>query len=360
MRIYSGDLRQLRAWRIIRRMELLTYAGVRAAAALLADAANRTPIFGSRTLDARLGATVLFKGEHLQRGGAFKFRGAYHSLRRLNEAERQRGVLTYSSGNHASGLALAGRLLGVKVTVAMPTNTLPLKRAATEAYGAEIVSCDAREREMVGRRIAAERGLTVIPPYDYEPVIAGQGTAALELIEDAGPFDVLVTPVGGGGLLAGTALAASGGSHPCAVWGVEPERGDDASRSFREGRIVELDAIPDTIADGLRTRFLGERNFAVIRRDVAGIATVSEEEILIALRWLWVRMKLPVEPSSAVPLAGILFGRVPVRGKRVGVLLSGGNCDLVDVAGRIDAVAETGWPAASHDQSDNGSTGPIA
>jgi threonine dehydratase len=321
-------------------MELLSHEGVRAAASVLQGVANRTPVFRSRTLDARLGGAILFKGEHLQRGGAFKFRGAYHALSRLDAAARERGVLTFSSGNHAGGLALAGSLLGIPVTVAMPWDALPLKRDATAGYGAEIVECEAAEREQVGRRIAAERGLTVIPPYDDEAIIAGAGTAGLELLEEAGALDVLLAPIGGGGLLAGTALAASEVENPPKVIGVEPANADDACRSMRAGRIITLERVPDTIADGLRPRFIGERNFRVFQKWLEDIVTVTEEEIVDALRWLWIRMKLVVEPSGAVPLAALLCGRVPASGKRVGVILSGGNADPAQV-GRLIEIPRT-------------------
>jgi threonine dehydratase len=304
------------------------------AAAILKGAANRTPVLTSRELDRAVGAQVFCKAEHLQRVGAFKFRGAYHALSRLSSEERARGVLTWSSGNHAAAVALAGRLLGVRTTVVMPDSALPIKRAAVLGYGAELVCCPAAERENVGRRIAAQRDLAVIPPYDHDHVIAGQGTAALELMQEIEPLDLLLAPVGGGGLLAGTALAAGlkdTRSRPRVI-GVEPAIADDAARSLRDGRIVTLDHVPDTIADGLRTRFVGERNFAVMRERVHDIVTVSEEEIVLALRWLWVRMKQVVEPSGAVALAGVMAGKVDVAGKRVGVVLSGGNADPAAVA----------------------------
>ena len=329
-------------------MDLLTYPGVLAAQSVLARVAHRTPTFTSRALDQRLGAQVVFKGEHLQRAGAFKFRGAYHALTRLSAEERRRGVVTFSSGNHASGLALAGKLLDVAVTVVMPEGTLPLKRAATLGYGAEVVPCKNEEREAVGARLAAERNLTIVPPYDHEAIIAGQGTAALELIEDAGPFDLIVTPLGGGGLLAGTCLA----SHPelaapsrrsAQVWGVEPAAGDDGARSLARGSVVVLDRPPDTIADGLRTRFVGERNFRVLQSHLAGVATVSDDEIVQALKWLWIRLKLFVEPSAAVGLAALLTAKIAGRGKRIGVVLSGGNADPLAVARRIDALPADAW-----------------
>jgi threonine dehydratase len=315
------------------------------ARAVLENVAHRTPTFTSHTLDERLGAQIVFKGEHLQRAGAFKFRGAYHALSRLNPEQRRRGAVAFSSGNHASGIALAGKLLGVPVTVVMPEGTLPLKRAATLGYGAEIVSCKNEEREAVGARLAEERGLAIIPPYDHEAVIAGQGTAALELIEDAGPFDLLITPLGGGGLLAGTCLAAhpDRSSRATEIWGVEPEAGNDGARSLASGKIVVLAHAPDTIADGLRTRFLGERNFPILKEHVAGVATVSDEEIVRALAWLWMRLKLFVEPSAAVGLAALLAGKIGAGGKRTGIILSGGNADPLAVARRIDALPAGSW-----------------
>ncbi len=305
------------------------------AAATIAGVAHRTPVFTSRTADDLLGASVFFKAESLQRCGAFKFRGAFNALSRLDPQARSRGVLTWSSGNHAGALALAGRILDVPVTVVMPSDAMPLKRDAVLGYGAEVIPCRAEEREIVGRGIAEERAIPVIPPYDHPHVIAGQGTAALELIRDCGPLDMILAPVGGGGLLSGTALAAAAsGAGPSipAVYGVEPSIADDAARSLREGRIVVLETSPPTIADGLRTRFLGEHTFAVIRERVAGIVTVTEEEILEALRFTWLRMKLVVEPSGAVPLAALLAGKCDATGRRVGVILSGGNVDPGRVA----------------------------
>jgi len=309
------------------------------AAETLDSIAHRTPIFTSRTLDDRFGAKFFFKGEHLQRCGAFKFRGAYYAISRLNPDERARGVITFSSGNHASGMALGGALLGAPVTVAMPTNTAPIKRKAAAGYGAELVDCEASEREAVGERIAKERGLTVIPPYDHDDVIAGQGTAALELLEDQPDLDLLLTPLGGGGLLAGTCLAAQAGigeGPPPNVIGVEPEVADDGARSFHSGRIVRLETVPETIADGLRTRYVGERNFAVFSQRLTDVVTVSEAAIGSALAHLWLRMKLLTEPSAAVPLAAILEGKIDVRGRRVGIILSGGNCDPRAAAELID------------------------
>jgi len=301
------------------------------AAARLAGVAHRTPLFHSHTLDEALGAKVVFKGEHLQRAGAFKFRGAYVALTGLSAEQRQRGVVTWSSGNHAGGLALAGRILGVSVTVAMPHDAVPLKREAAQAYGATIVPCEAAEREDVGKALAEERGLTVIPPYDHPAIIAGQGTAAAELLEELPGLDLLLAPIGGGGLLAGSALAAD--AHPgVEVMGVEPALADDAARSLAAGHIVVLEDPPSTLADGLRTRFVGERNFDILRTRVERIVTVGEADIVEATRFLWLRMKQMVEPSAAVPLAALLSGGLEVKGRRVGIILSGGNCDPAAVS----------------------------
>lgn len=310
---------------------------------ILRGVVRRTPVLRVPEIDEEVGAELFFKCEHLQHCGAFKFRGAYHALSRLDSEARARGVLTYSSGNHASGLALAGRLLGVSVTIAMPVTTSPVKRALARSYGAELIDCDAKDRETVGERVARERGLTIIPPYDHDDIIAGQGTAALELLEEVPDLDGILAPVGGGGLLAGTALAAaiaptpaSGArvSHPWVV-GVEPLLGDDAARSFRSGERVFLENVPATIADGLRTRYLGARNFAVILERVRDIVTVEEESIRESLARLWLFGKQLVEPSGAVPLAGILEGRIDVRGQRIGLVISGGNCDVVEVGGWV-------------------------
>ena len=289
----------------------------------------------SRTLDARTGATVFVKGEHLQRAGAFKFRGAYNSLAVLDDAAQRRGVVAYSSGNHAGALALAGQLLGVPVTVVMPSNAPAIKADATRGYGAEIVVYDPAtdSREAIGRRLADERGLTLVPPYDHAPVIAGAGTAALELFDEVGTLDVLVVCTGGGGLLAGSALAAYGAAPGCRVVGVEPEAGDDARRSLRAGHVVANDGVPDTLADGARTPSLGATNWPIVRALVADIVTVSDDELMDTLRFVWTRMKQVVEPTGCLGLAALLAGRLDVRGQRVGVLVSGGNADLSVVCG---------------------------
>lgn len=301
------------------------------AADRLRGVANRTPVMTSRTLDRQSGARVFLKCENFQRVGAFKFRGAYNAISRLSAPQRAAGVITHSSGNHAQGVALAAALLDVRAVVVMPADAPQIKRDATAGYGAEIISCAAAEREAVVAQLVAEHGYTLIHPYDNDHIIAGQGTAALELIDEAGELDLLFVPVGGGGLISGSALAAALRAPGCHVIGVEPETADDASRSWRLSRIVELDAVPDTIADGLRTRFIGRRNLAVMQKYVHDMITVSERDIAETLQFIWQRMKIVVEPSAAVALAPALLGRYPVSGKRVGVLLSGGNVDLLKI-----------------------------
>ncbi|QXD15229.1 threo-3-hydroxy-L-aspartate ammonia-lyase [Rhodocaloribacter litoris] len=307
----------------------VTYDDVAAAAARLDGVANRTPVMTSRTVDARTGATVFFKCEPFQRAGAFKFRGAYNALARLAPGVRHRGVLTYSSGNHAQALALAGRLLGVPVTVIMPEDAPAIKRAATEGYGARIIPYDRHRttRETLAAEVAAREALPVIPPYDHPDVIAGQGTAAKELFEATGPLDYLFVPCGGGGLLSGSALAARAHAPGCRVVGVEPEKADDATRSFRTGTLHTVHN-PDTIADGARTPSLGQVTFPLVLRCVDEMVTVSDEALLRTMFFLWERMKLVVEPTGALAAAAVLEGVLPVRKARVGVILSGGNVDL--------------------------------
>ena len=303
------------------------FADVEAAARRLEGVAHRTPVMTSRTLDERTGAQVFLKCENLQRVGAFKFRGAYNALSRLSSDERRRGAVTFSSGNHAQAVALAGRLLGVPVTVVMPQDAPAIKRRATEGYGAEVIPYDPARasRDQLARELEAERGLTLVPPYDHPDVIAGQGTAALELLAQAGPLDYVLTPCGGGGLLSGTALAASGAAPRCRPIGIEPALADDACRSFRTGRLHTVHN-PPTIADGTRTPSLGQLTFPLIRRLVHDMQAVSEEAIAEAVRFLFYRVKLVVEPSGALGAAALLSGAVTLGG-RVGVILSGGNID---------------------------------
>jgi threonine dehydratase len=301
---------------------------IRAAAERLAPWVHRTPVLTSRTVDARCGGSVFFKCENFQRVGAFKFRGAMNAVLQLSEAERAAGVVTHSSGNHAQALALAGQLQGVPVHIVMPRTAPAVKRAATEGYGAQIITCEPTlaDREATVNRLIAGRGLVLIHPYDNWHVIAGQGTAAWELLDQAEPLDVVIAPCGGGGLLAGTSVAVHGRTPSTRVIGAEPERADDARRSLASGNI-EPSHDPKTVADGLRTS-LGIRSFAVIRREVAEIVTASEAEILEAMRFICERLKILIEPSSAVAVAPLLTGRLAVAKLRVGVILSGGNVDL--------------------------------
>ena len=309
---------------------LPTYDDVVKAAGRIEGAARRTPVHTSRTLDEWLGARLFLKCENFQRAGAFKFRGAYNAISRLTDAERKRGVLTYSSGNHAQATALAGRLLGAAVTVVMPQDAPAAKRRGTEGYGGLIVSYDpaTEDRQEVARRLAAETNPVVIPPYDHPDVIAGQGTATKELIEEVGPLDLLLVCCGGGGLLSGSALAARALLPEARVIGVEPEAADDATRSFKTG-VLQTVKNPRTIADGARTPSLGQLTFPLVRANVDDMVTVPDDALVHTMRFLWERMKLVVEPTGALGLAAALRGKVPVAGKRVGVILSGGNVDLV-------------------------------
>jgi len=298
--------------------------------------AHRTPVLRSSTVDARTGANVFFKPENLQRMGAFKFRGAYNALAQLGAEQKHRGVVAFSSGNHAQAVALAGRLLGIPATIVMPVDAPRVKLEATRGYGAQIVSYDAssEDRQKIAEQLASERGLTVIPPFDHPHVVAGQGTAAKELIEDAGPLDLLLVPCGGGGLLSGCAVAARHLSPGCRVIGVEPAAGDDGLRSFRSGRLESI-GLPDTIADGARTTSLGTLTFALIRRHVDDFLTVTDDEILKWMFFLWERMKLVVEPTGMLAASALLEQKIDARGKRVGVVLSGGNVDLAWAAARL-------------------------
>jgi len=305
------------------------YSDVADAAERLAGHAHRTPALTSRTIDERTGARVFFKCENFQRMGAFKFRGAYNAMSRLSSDERRRGVLAYSSGNHAQAVALAGKILGIRVVIVMPADAPAVKIEATRGYGAEIVLYDKHKevREEVAERTARERELPVIPPFDHPHVIAGQGTAAKELIEDAGPLDFLFVPVSGGGLISGCAVAASHLAPDCKVIGVEPEAGDDATRSFKTKSLQSCHN-PDTIADGARTHSLGRLTFPLVLRYVSDMVTVSDAELVKAVLYLWERMKIIVEPTGALGAAGLFERGLPVAGKRVGVILSGGNVDL--------------------------------
>jgi threonine dehydratase len=307
----------------------IALADVRQAAERLRGVANRTPVVTSRTVDARVGAQVFFKCENLPRGGAFKFRGAYNRLVALSPEERARGVVAFSSGNHAQGVALAARELGIRAAVVMPSDAPALKLAATEGYGAEVVRYDrlSEDREAIARRLADERGATLVPPYDHPLIMAGQGTAALELVEEVQTLDWLLTPVGGGGLLSGSAVAATGLLPGIKVVGVETETSNDWELSLEAGHAVRIPP-PDTIADGMRTQQPGALTFPIVQRLGHGVMTVSDQEVLDAMRFLLLRMKLLVEPTGAVPVALVLSGRLKdLRGQRVGIILSGGNAD---------------------------------
>ncbi|MEU6683326.1 threo-3-hydroxy-L-aspartate ammonia-lyase [Streptomyces sp. NPDC046832] len=306
----------------------VTLDDVRDAAARLKGVAHRTPVLRSRTLDALAGAEVFLKCENFQRVGAFKFRGAYNAVSRLTPEQLSRGVAAYSSGNHAQAVALAARELGTTAVIVMPEDAPPSKRAATAGYGAEIVTYDryTEDRVAIGEALAAERGLALIPPYEHPHVMAGQGTAALELLEETGELDALLTPVGGGGLMAGSATAAKGLHPGIRTVGVEPEAGDDTKRSLEAGRRVSI-PVPRTIADGQALHTPGELTFSVNRRLLDEVVLVTDDEIRDAMRFAFERLKIVVEPSGATPLAALLTGRAGTLPRRVGVVVSGGNVD---------------------------------
>jgi threo-3-hydroxy-L-aspartate ammonia-lyase len=299
---------------------------VRAAAARLGGVAHRTPVLTSRTLDERTGATVFLKAECLQRGGAFKFRGAYNMISSLPDDARMRGVAAYSSGNHAQAVAIASRLLGTTAVILMPADTPPAKLDATRGYGAEVITYDrySEDREAMGVALATERGLTLVPPYEHPAIMAGQGTAALELLDEAPGLDLLLAPVGGGGLIAGCATAAKAVVPGIRVVGVEPQAGDDTLRSLEAGERVRIET-PRTIADGQQADIPGALTFEVNSRLLDGIELVSDAEILAAMAFLFDRMKLVSEPSGASAVGALLAGRVAAAGMRVGVIVSGGN-----------------------------------
>ena len=310
-------------------MTLPTYEDVVAAAGRIAGHAHRTPVLTSRTADEELGAQVFFKAENMQRMGAFKFRGAFNALSRFSEAQRKAGVVAFSSGNHAQAIALSAREMGIPATIIMPEDAPASKIAATRGYGGNVVTYDRykEDREAIGRKLAEEQGLTLIPPYDHADVIAGQGTAARELFEDVGELDYFFVCLGGGGLLSGSALATRALSPKCKLYGVEPEAGNDGQQSFRSGAIVHIDT-PKTIADGAQTQHLGTLTFPIIRRDVDDILTVSDAELVEAMRFFAARMKIVVEPTGCLGFAAARRMKDDLRGKRVGVLISGGNVDI--------------------------------
>jgi threo-3-hydroxy-L-aspartate ammonia-lyase len=310
-------------------LDLPTYADVVAAAERLKGHARHTPVLRSSTLDQRLGAQVFFKCENFQRMGAFKFRGAFNALSRFDAAQRQAGAIAFSSGNHAQAIALSARLLGIPAVILMPKDAPQAKIDATRGYGGEVILFDrfTQDREQLGREIAAQRGMTLIPPFDHPDVVTGQGTAAKELFEEVGALDDLFVCMGGGGLLSGSALAARALSPDCRVIGVEPEAGNDGQQSFRSGAIVRIPT-PKTIADGAQTQALSPLTFGIIRRDVQDILTATDAQLVECMRFFAERMKLVVEPTGCLALAGALHGGLDLRGRRVGVIVSGGNVDL--------------------------------
>ena len=306
----------------------VSFADVEAAARRLNGVAHRTPVLSSQQLNDAVGGTVVLKAEHLQRTGAFKFRGAYNALAQLGPEDRARGVLTYSSGNHAQGVALAGRELGMATTIIMPNNAPAIKRTATEGYGATVIAYDPEEttREDLAAELAEERGLPIIPPYDHPHIIAGQGTAGLELLQEHPDLDVLLVCCGGGGLLSGCALAADTLAPDCRVIGVEPEAGNDATRSFQTGTLQTVHN-PDTIADGARTPYLGEHTFPLVLQLADDMVTVPDAALVEGMRFMATRLKQVIEPTGALALAALLSGAVALDGQKAGVLISGGNVD---------------------------------
>jgi threonine dehydratase len=316
----------------------ISHIDIEGAAARLLGVAQRTPVLRSSTFDARTGARVFFKCENFQRMGAFKFRGAYNALAQFTPEQRRGGVIAFSSGNHAQAIALSARLLGMPSVIVMPQDAPPAKLAATREYqqgqpASEVVLYDryTDDREAIGQRLAAERGMTLIPPYDHPHVMAGQGTAAAELLQEAGPLDLLLVCVGGGGLISGCAVAAHHHSPGIEVVGVEPEAGNDTQQSLAAGEIVHI-ATPQTIADGAQTQHSGELTFPVIQQLVSRIVTVTDEELAATMRFFAERMKMVVEPTGCLGAAALLHAVVQARGQRVGVIVSGGNVDLVRYA----------------------------
>lgn len=304
----------------------VTWEDVQAAAKRIEGVAHHTPVLTSTTLDKQTGAQIYFKAENMQRMGAFKFRGAYNAISQFTPKQMAGGVIAFSSGNHAQAIALAAKLLGTKATIVMPEDAPPNKLDATRGYGAEVVLYDrySEDREAIGNRIAEEQGGTMIPPFDHPHIIAGQGTAAMEMIEDVGELDIVITPLGGGGLLGGTAIATHALSPNAKIYGVEPEAGNDGQQSLRTGEIIKIDT-PKTIADGAQTLALGSLTFPIIQEHVTDIATATDEQLIDAMRFFAYRMKTVVEPTAALGLAAVLNGSIDVAGKKVGIVLSGGN-----------------------------------
>ncbi|AMH14722.1 threo-3-hydroxy-L-aspartate ammonia-lyase [Citrobacter sp. FDAARGOS_156] len=310
-------------------MTLPDYHDVAAAAERIAGYANKTPVMTSRTVNEEFGADVFFKCENFQRMGAFKFRGAMNALRQFTPEQRAAGVVAFSSGNHAQAIALSAKLLGIPATIIMPHDAPAAKVAATKGYGGHVVMYDryTEDREKIGRNLAEKQGLTLIPPYDHPHVIAGQGTATKELIEEVGALDALFVCLGGGGLLSGSALAARHLSPDCLIYGVEPEAGNDGQQSFRSGKIVHIDT-PKTIADGAQTQHLGQHTFPLIQKHVNDILTVSDDELIAAMKFIAERMKMVVEPTGCLGFAAARARKAGLRGKRIGIIISGGNVDI--------------------------------
>ena len=317
---------------------LPTFDDVVAASTRLLGHAHRTPVMTSRMADEQLGAEVFFKCENLQRTGAFKFRGAFNALSKFDDQQRRAGVVTFSSGNHAQAIALSARLLGMPASIVMPEDAPQAKVEATQGYGATVIFYNryTDDREQIGRELAEKNGLTLIPPYDHPDVMAGQGTAAKELFEDVGALDALFVCLGGGGLLSGSALSTRALSLSCKLYGVEPEAGNDGQQSFRSGRVVHIDT-PQTIADGAQTQHLGTHTFPIIRRDVDDVFTVTDAQLIDGMRFFASRMKLVVEPTGCLGFAAAHAMKEQLRGKRVGVLLSGGNVDLARLGSLLAA-----------------------
>lgn len=311
----------------------INHADIQAAAARLDGVAHRTPVATSRTANERTGARLFFKCENLQRMGAFKFRGAYNALSQFTPEQRRAGVVAFSSGNHAQAVALSSRLLGIPATILMPSDAPQMKIDATRGYGAVVQLFDRykEDREAIGRKLADERGMTLIPPFDHPHVMAGQGTAALELIDEIGTLDVLLVCVGGGGLISGCAVAAKHALPQCRVIGVEPEAGNDVQQSLRRGAVVHID-VPRTIADGAQTQAPGRFTFPVIQALVDDVLTVTDQQLVSTMRFFAERMKMVVEPTGCLAAAAVLEGVLDVRGKKVGVILSGGNIDVTRYA----------------------------
>jgi threo-3-hydroxy-L-aspartate ammonia-lyase len=310
-------------------LNLPTYSDIVDAAERMKGIAHRTPVLTSITANTLTGAELFFKCENYQRMGAFKFRGAYNSIAQFSGTQRKNGVATYSSGNHAQAIALSAKLLGVSATIVMPNDAPASKVAATKGYGGKVIMYDRykEDREEIGKRLAEERGLTLIPPYDHPHVMSGQGTAAKELIEEVGKIDYLFVCLGGGGLLSGSALSAKALNPQCKVIGVEPEAGNDGQQSFQKGEIVTI-AVPKTIADGAQTTHLGQYTFPVIQKYVDDILTVTDQQLLSTMRFFAQTMKMVVEPTGCLAATAAMSGVLPVKGKKVGVIISGGNVDL--------------------------------